>query len=58
MVRSRMQQQAGDAAVESVEEAVLNVLIAAETMTGKAGRIVEAIDQDRLLQLIGSRPDS
>jgi len=43
------------AAVECVEEAVLNVLIAAETMTGKNGRRVDALDHDRLLALIGPK---
>ncbi len=40
------------AAVESVEEAVLNALLAAETMTGKNGRTVYAIDHTRLVQLL------
>jgi D-aminopeptidase len=44
------------ATVEGVEEAVLNVLIAAETMTGKSGRVVEAIDHDRLVQLVARDP--
>ena len=44
------------ATVESVEEAALNVLIAAETMTGKSGRVVEAIDHERLVQLVAREP--
>ena len=40
------------AAVESVEEAVLNALLAAETMTGKGGRHVYAIDHEDLLALV------
>jgi D-aminopeptidase len=43
------------ATVEAVEEAVLNALIAAETMTGKHGRRVEAIDHAELLRLVGLR---
>jgi D-aminopeptidase len=40
------------AVVESVEEAVLNVLIGAETMVGKNGRRVDAIDHDQLVKLV------
>lgn len=36
------------AAVEAVEEAVLNAMVAAEPMTGKRGRHVDAIDHDVL----------
>jgi L-aminopeptidase/D-esterase-like protein len=43
------------AAVEAVEESVLNALIAAETMTGKHGRRVEAIDHAELMRLVGVR---
>jgi D-aminopeptidase len=39
------------AAVESVEEAVINAMLAAETTTGKKGRVVEAIDHDKLRAL-------
>ncbi len=41
------------ATVEATEEAVLNALVAAETMTGQAGRTVEAIDTDRLIEIMG-----
>jgi L-aminopeptidase/D-esterase-like protein len=44
------------ATVECVEEAVLNALLAAETMIGKAGRVVEAIDPARLKELIDRNP--
>jgi L-aminopeptidase/D-esterase-like protein len=44
------------AAVEAVEESVLNALIAAETMTGKHGRRVEAMDHAELTRLAGVRP--
>ncbi len=40
------------ATVESVDEAILNAMLAAETMTGKHGRIVHAIDPKRLADLI------
>ncbi len=43
------------AAVESVEEAVLNAMIGAETMAGKNGRRVEAIDHSLLAKLCGGR---
>jgi L-aminopeptidase/D-esterase-like protein len=39
------------AAVEGVEEAVLNAMLAAETTSGKKGRVVEAIDHDKLRAL-------
>lgn len=40
------------ATVEATEEAVLNALVAAETMTGRDGRVVEAIDTDRLREIM------
>lgn len=40
------------AAVESVDEAVLNAMLAAETMTGKNGHTIEAIDHTALKALI------
>lgn len=39
-------------AVEAVEEAVLNAMLAAETMTGKRGRTVTAIDPERLIEIL------
>ena len=38
-----------DAAVEATEEAILNALLAAETMTGRDGFTAHALDADRLL---------
>jgi D-aminopeptidase len=40
------------AVVESVEEAVLNAMLAAETTRGKHGRVVTAIDADKLKALV------
>jgi L-aminopeptidase/D-esterase-like protein len=40
------------ATVEAVEEAVLNALLAARTMTGLHGRTVHAIDPDRLAAMM------
>jgi len=40
------------ASVESIEEAVLNSLIAAETMTGRDGNMLHAIPHDRLMELL------
>jgi D-aminopeptidase len=37
------------ATVEAVEEAILNSMLAAETMTGQAGRTAYALPHDRLL---------
>lgn len=39
------------AAVEAVEEAVLNAMVAADPMTGKRGRQVDAIDRDMLRRI-------
>jgi D-aminopeptidase len=41
-----------EAAVEAVEEAILNALIAAETMTGWNGNRVIALDHDRLREIL------
>jgi D-aminopeptidase len=40
------------AAVEATEEAILNALLAAETMTGREGRIARALDPDALVEVI------
>ncbi len=40
------------ATVESVDEAILNALLAAETMTGKHGRVVQALDSSRLVEIM------
>ncbi len=39
------------AAIEATEEAILNSLFAAETMTGKYGRTVEALPVDKVIRL-------
>ena len=41
-----------DAAVEATEEAILNALLGAETMTGRDGLTALAIDEDRLLAVL------
>lgn len=41
------------AAIEAVEEAVVNAMLAAETMAGRKGRLVPAIDPDELAALFG-----
>jgi len=43
------------AVVEAVDEAVLNAMLAAETCAGRKGRVVEAIDGRRLVELVGAR---
>lgn len=40
------------AAVEATEEAVLNALVAAETTTGREGRVLEAVQLERLRALL------
>ncbi len=41
-----------DATVEATEEAIINVLVAAETMTGRDGRTVIALPHDRLREVL------
>ncbi|MDX2049038.1 MAG: P1 family peptidase [Chitinophagaceae bacterium] len=40
------------AAIEATEEAIINSLLAAETMKGKNGRIIEALPHDKLKELL------
>ena len=40
------------ATVQATEEAVVNALVAAETMTGINGRTVEALPHDRLKEAL------
>jgi D-aminopeptidase len=40
------------ATVEATEEAIVNALVAAETMTGRDGRTIEALPHDRLKALL------
>lgn len=40
------------AAIEATEEAIINSLFAASTMKGKAGRIIEALPKQEVLELI------
>jgi L-aminopeptidase/D-esterase-like protein len=40
------------ATVEATEEAIVNALVAAQTMTGADGRVVEALPHDRLRALL------
>jgi L-aminopeptidase/D-esterase-like protein len=41
------------ATVEATEEAVINALVAAETMTGRDGNTVHALPHDRLVEIMG-----
>jgi D-aminopeptidase len=40
------------AAIESTEEAILNALVAAETMTGRGGVTAHALDHARLVEVM------
>ncbi|MCH7491439.1 MAG: P1 family peptidase, partial [Gemmatimonadetes bacterium] len=42
------------ATVEATEEAIINAMIAAETMVGRDGNRSEAIPHDRLRELLGA----
>ena len=39
------------AAIEATEEAIINSLLAAETMKGKNGRVVEALPKEKLKEI-------
>ena len=41
-----------DAVIEATEEAIVNALIAAETMTGRDGVTAHALPHDRLLEVM------
>jgi L-aminopeptidase/D-esterase-like protein len=41
-----------DATAQATEEAIINALVAAETMTGANSRTVEAIPHDRLKEIL------
>ncbi len=41
-----------EATVQATEEAIINALIAAETMVGIDGRVIRALPQDRLQQVL------
>jgi D-aminopeptidase len=43
------------AAVQATEEAIINAIVAAETMTGIGGRTVPAIPHDRLREIFGAQ---
>ena len=43
------------AAIEATEEAIYNALFAAETMTGRDGRTVEALPIEEVVKLLPSR---
>ena len=54
MVSNRRITPIFEAAVQATEEAVINALVAGETMTGVNGTRVEAISHDRLRQILRS----
>ncbi|PHH89013.1 hypothetical protein CDD83_6760 [Cordyceps sp. RAO-2017] len=44
-----------EAAADAVEESIYNALFMAETMTGYKGRTVEALDLDKVKEIVGKR---
>jgi D-aminopeptidase len=44
-----------EAVIDSTEEAILNALLAAETMTGRDGNTVFALDSELLLEALATR---
>ena len=46
-----------EAAVDATEEAILNALLAAETMTGRAGHTAHALEPELLLEALGGLTD-
>lgn len=53
MVSNRRITALFEATVQATEEAIINALVAAETMTGADGRTVEAISHERLREVLG-----
>jgi len=43
-----------EAVIDATEEAILNALLAAETMTGRGGNVVHALPADLLLESLRS----
>jgi len=41
-----------EAAVEATEEAIVNALVAAETMTGRDGMVAHRLPHDRLVEVM------
>ena len=54
MLVERLDHPLFDAVVEATEEAIVNALFAAETMTGKGGTTVHALPIERTLELLKS----
>jgi D-aminopeptidase len=52
MISNRRISAVFDATVQATEEAIINALVAAETMTGADGRAVAAISHDRLREAL------
>ena len=46
-----------DAVIESTEEAILNAMLAAETMTGRDGNTVHALEPELLLEALPGKPE-
>ncbi len=44
-----------DAVIESTEEAILNALLAAETMTGREGNTAHALEPELLIESLARR---
>ncbi len=42
-----------DGVIEATEEAIVNALVAAETMTGRDGITAHALPHDRLIEVMG-----
>jgi D-aminopeptidase len=40
------------AVIEATEEAIVNAMVAAETMTGRGGAVAHRLDHDRLLEIM------
>ena len=52
MLQADLMTELFEAAAEATEEAILNAMIAAETMTGYKGRIVYALPHDLLIETL------
>jgi D-aminopeptidase len=56
MVRNEGMDGLFDAAIEATEEAIVNALVAAETLTGKDGHTAHALPHDELVAAMAAKP--
>jgi D-aminopeptidase len=55
MVAPQLMTRLFDLTIEATEEAILNALVAADTLTGRNGTTVRAIDHAKLREVLGTK---